>query len=151
MYANLAAVIGAQDAVLLGRRTYDYWSGYWPTATDEPFASFINGTPKHVVTSSTPDQEWANSTMVTGPVEAYVADLKDRPGGDIGIHGSIELAGSLLRAGLVDELRLVVAPALAGGGRRLFGADDLRRLELVDVERTPVGHVLLGYRVAATG
>ena len=61
------------------------------------------------------------------------------------------MAGSLLRAGLVDELRLVVAPALAGGGRRLFGADDLRRLELVDVERTPVGHVLLGYRVAATG
>ena len=65
MYANLATVIGAQTDVLLGRGTYDYWSGYWPTAEDEPFASFINGTTKHVFTSTTPDVDWPNSTTST--------------------------------------------------------------------------------------
>ena len=54
MFANLGRVIGSQDDILLGRGTYDYWVGFWPTSDVEPFASFINGTPKHVVMSSTP-------------------------------------------------------------------------------------------------
>lgn len=148
VFTNLGRVIGSQDAVLLGRGTYEYWVGYWPTSDVEPFASFINGTEKHVVASSPPAQEWANSTLVTAPAEEYVADLKQRAGGDIGIHGSIELARSLLRAHLVDELRLVVAPAVAGRGRRLFDGDgDLRKLDLLDLERTRSGALLLGYRV----
>jgi len=69
MYDNLGTVIGSQTDVLLGRGTYDYWSGYWPTATDEPFASFINGTTKHVFTSTAPEVEWANSTIVDSPAE----------------------------------------------------------------------------------
>ena len=73
---NLGRVIGSQDDVLLGRRTYDYWAGHWPTSDMEPFASFINTTPKHVVTSSAPAREWANSTLVTTPPAGYVADLK---------------------------------------------------------------------------
>jgi dihydrofolate reductase len=81
-------------------------------------------------------------------VEDLVRDLKARPGGDIGIHGSIELAQSLLDAGLVDELQLVVGPALGFPGRRLFaGADDIRRLELLSAIPTPSGSVLLAYRV----
>ena len=147
MYDNLGTVIGAQTDVLLGRGTYDYWSGYWPTATDEPFASFINGTTKHVFTSAAPDVEWANSTIVDTPAEQYVADLKQGDGGDIGIHGSIRLAQSLIAAGLVDELRLVVCPALADGGRR--GLSDIagqQQWELLDVRNTSDGQLLLGYR-----
>lgn len=148
VFANLDRVIGAQDAILLGRKTYEYWVDYWPTSDVEPFATFINDTPKHVFTSTTPSKEWANTTLVTTPVADYVTALKQAPGADIGIHGSIELARSLLRAGLVDELRLVVAPTIAGSGRRLFDGDGAQsRLELLDVERTASGTLLLGYRV----
>ena len=144
---NLGRVIGSQDDVLLGRRTYDYWAGHWPTSDMEPFASFINTTPKHVVTSSAPTREWVNSTPVTTPPADYVAELKAGPGGDIGIHGSIALAQSLLRARLVDELRLVVAPVVAGRGRRLFdGDDELQRLELIDVTSSPNGTLFLAFR-----
>ena len=147
---NLGRVIDKQDAVLLGRGTYDYWVDFWPTATMEPFASFINGTPKHVFASSKPAAEWAGSTFVeVAPVD-YVTELKQQDGGDIGIHGSIALAQTLLRAELVDELRLVIAPTLAGSGRRLFEPDaQLQRFELIDVERTPSGLALLGYRKRA--
>ena len=147
MYDNLSTVIGSQTDVLLGRGTYDYWSGYWPAATDEPFASFINGTTKHVFTSTAPDVEWASSTIVDTPAEQYVADMKQGDGGDIGIHGSIRLARSLVEAGLVDELRLVVCPAFADGGRRGFSdIAGLQKWELLDARSTSDGQLLLGYR-----
>lgn len=147
VFANLGRIIESQDTVLLGRNTYDYWVGSWPTSNVEPFASFINRTQKHVVTSSTPEQEWTNSTLVTEPVTEYVTRMERQPGGDVGIHGSIELARSLLRARLIDELRLVIAPAVAGHGRKLFeGEDTLQKFELLDVERTPTGKLLLAYR-----
>ena len=146
VFAHLGQVIGRQDDVLLGRGTYDYWADYWPTSDVEPFAGFINGTPKHVVTSSPLTRPWANTSVVAGPVPEHVAALKQRDGGDIGVHGSTTLARSLLRAGLVDELQLVVAPTIAGGGQRLFADDELRLLELRDVARTPSGILLLGYR-----
>jgi dihydrofolate reductase len=114
LIANLADVIGRQDDVLLGRGTYDYWSGYWPTANVQPFADFINGTPKHVFTSSRPEAAWRCSTFIDGPAEEYVAELKRGEGEDIGIT----LAQSLLHAGLVDELRLTVAPTVAARGIR---------------------------------
>jgi len=147
VFANLGRVIEPQSDILLGRGTYDYWVGYWPTSDSEPFASFINRTPKHVFSSSEPAEEWANTTIVTTPAAEYVAPLKHASGGDIGIHGSISLAQSLLRARLVDELRLVVAPTVAGHGRRLFADDDtLQPLELLDVQRSPQGTLFLAYR-----
>jgi dihydrofolate reductase len=146
---NLGRVIGTQDAVLLGRGTYDYWVGFWPSSEHEPFASFINGTPKHVFTSSALEGDWPASTMVTAPAQEYVADLKRQSGADIGIHGSISLARSLLGAELVDELRLVVAPTVAGRGRRLFeDGGPLQRFDLIDVDRTATGLLLLGYQKA---
>jgi dihydrofolate reductase len=145
LFENLRRVIGAQDAVLLGRGTYDYWVGYWPTSDNQPFADFINGTPKHVFTSSTPPETWSESTFVDAPAAGYVAELKQRPGGDIGIHGSISLARSLLEAQLIDELRLVIAPTVAGSGRRLFAGGDLHRFELLDVGRTETGALIAGY------
>jgi dihydrofolate reductase len=110
-------------------------------------ASFINGTRKHVFSSSAPEVEWGNSTLVTTPAADHVADLKAWPGRDIGIHGSIALARSLLRARIVDELRLVVAPVIAGSGRRLLDDDEAPlRLQLVDVARSPEGTLFLAYR-----
>ncbi|MBM7789547.1 dihydrofolate reductase family protein [Tenggerimyces flavus] len=149
IFDNLGQVIESQDAILLGRGTYDYWAGYWPTSELAPFAPFINGTTKHVFTSSKPDQDWPNSTFVDSPAEAYVADLKRQDGGDIGIHGSIKLSQALLRASLVDELRLVVASTVAGSGRRLFDDDALKKLELRASDRTPGGSLLLHYKVAS--
>jgi dihydrofolate reductase len=142
-------LIGNQDAVLLGRTTFDEWSRYWPASNDQPFADFINGVKKYVVTSTPLANEWNNAEVVTGPIADIVRDLKARPGRDIGVHGSITLAKSLLAAGLVDELVLVVGPVLDPTGRRLFeGLDDLRRLELVRATPTPGGTVWLTYRVS---
>jgi dihydrofolate reductase len=81
-----------------------------------------------------------------------VADLKREPGRDIGVHGSIRLARFMLRARLVDELRLVVAPTIAGNGRRLFPVADIHhRLELVDIDRSAKGTLFLRYQRPATG
>lgn len=152
LFENLGAVIATQDDVLLGRGTYDYWVGFWPKSDLEPFAGFINGTRKRVFTSSNPTEEWANSTIVHDSASDYVADLKREDGGDIGIHGSIDLSRTLIRADLVDELRLVVAPALAHKGRKIFNGEDdrgLGKLELLDNSRTDEGSLLLWYRFAS--
>jgi dihydrofolate reductase len=142
-------MIRHQDAVLLGRTTFDEWSAYWPTSAEQPFADFINGVRKYVVTSRPLTQAWRNADALSAPVIDAVRDLKARPGADIGVHGSITLARSLLAAGLVDELQLAVGPVLDPLGRRLFeGLEDLRRLELVAATPTPGGSVWLTYRVA---
>jgi dihydrofolate reductase len=142
-----AQMIGRQDAVLLGRNMFDEWSGYWPTSDEQPFADFINSVKKYVVTSRPLPDTWSNAEAVAGPVADIVRDLKARPGGDIGVHGSITLAQSLLAAGLVDELQLAVGPVLDPTGRRLFeGLADLRRLELVGATPTPDGTVWMTYR-----
>ncbi|GIM87272.1 dihydrofolate reductase family protein [Salinispora arenicola] len=152
MYANLARTIKSQDAVLLGRRTYDEWAPYWPTAEEQPFADFINGAPKFLFSSAPPAVGWANTTVVPAPATEYVRTLKERPGGDIGIHGSIRLAQALLAADLVDELRLVISPVVLGTGRRLLGDGDeqLRRWNLLRLEGTPSGAVLADYELSRT-
>ncbi len=144
-----ARLIGDQDAVLLGRSMYDEWSGYWPTSDEQPFADFINSVKKYVVTSTPLTTAWGDAEAVSGPIADVVRDLKARPGRDIGVHGSIELAQSLLAAGLVDELQLAVGPVLDPTGRRVFERlDDSRRLELLSATPTPSGSVWLAYRVA---
>jgi dihydrofolate reductase len=149
---NETKIIRTQDAVLLGRHMYDEWSQYWPTVEQQPFADFINRVKKYVVTSSPLSEVWHNSEAVSGPIEPLVRELKARPGGDIGVHGSIQLAQSLLAAGLVDELQLVVGPAFGFGGRRLFSStDDVSRLELLSARPAPSGSVLLAYRVLEQG
>jgi dihydrofolate reductase len=133
--------------VLLGRRTYDDWAGFWPSSDNEPFASFINGVQKFVVTSTPPEQNWANTTVVQGGLPGFVTELKRRSGGDIGVHGSIALTQSLLREGLVDELRLVIAPALQIHGRRLFDEGVPKRLSLTRNLTSPTGYLLLDFLV----
>jgi dihydrofolate reductase len=147
MDANLAAVIGTQDAVVLGRRSYDDWAGYWPGSDIEPFATFINGVAKYVATSTPLDRTWAGTTVVDGDLVECVRKLQTRPGGDIGVHASISVAQALLTAGVVDELRLVVAPSIAGGGRRLLDGVPALRLESIRSTTSPTGSLLLDYRV----
>jgi dihydrofolate reductase len=150
MGENLARVIAAQDAVLLGRRTWDDWAAFWPTSDIEPFATFINGVQKFVATSTAPALEWPQTKVVDGDLAEFVADLKQQPGGDIGLHGSIALAQSLLAADLVDELRLVVAPALQTHGRRLFERGGPQRLSLTRSATSPTGYLLLDYELNST-
>jgi len=146
MRENLGRVIAAQDVVLLGRRTYAEWAEFWPSSTNEPFASFINGVEKCVVTSTLSEVTWAQTTIINGGLIDTLSVMKQRSGGDIGIHGSIALTQSLLVSGLVDELRLVIAPSLHGKGRKLFeGAS--KRLTLTRNVTSPSGSLLLDFQV----
>ena len=147
MDANLAAVIATQDAVVLGRRSHEEWAAYWPGSDVEPFATFINGVTKYVATSAPLTREWAGSRVIDGGLVEFVRDLKARPGGDIGVHASISVAQSLLAAGLVDELRLVVAPGIAARGRRLLDGLPAIRFETIESTTSPTGYLLLRYRV----
>jgi dihydrofolate reductase len=148
MDENEERITSTQDTVLLGRGMFEEWVGYWPTVENQPFADFINRVKKYVVTSSPLTREWTNAEAVEGPASGLVRDLKARSGGDIGVHGSIQLAQSLLEAGLVDELQLVIGPAYGFPGRRLFpNPDTPARLELLSAARTPTGSLLLAYRI----
>ena len=147
MEANLGEVIATQDTVLLGRRMYDEWSRHWPKSDDQPFADFINNVHKYVATGTPLTTEWTNAEPIQGPVDDFVRELKAGDGGDIGVHGSIALTQSLLAAGLVDEVRLLVAPRVAGSGRRLFEDDTAHSLELVQSAASPSGSLLVHYNV----
>ena len=147
MHDNLDRVIATQDTVLLGRRTYDEWAEFWPRSEIEPFASFINAVEKFVVTSTAPEETWTNTRVVDGDLAEFVTKLKQQSGKDIGVHGSIALTQSLLEQGLVDELRLVIAPALQINGRKLFDNGTSRRLSLTRNVTSPSGHLLLDFRV----
>ena len=147
MDANLASVIGTQDAVILGRRSYDEWSEYWPGSEIEPFATFINGVAKYVASSTPLGRQWHNSTAIEGGLVPFVQDLKRSPGGDIGVHASISVAQALLAADAIDELRLVVAPAIAGRGRRLLDGLPPIRLESLRSAMSPRGYLLAAYRI----
>lgn len=145
--ANLAAVIATQDAVILGRRSYNEWAPYWPGSPIEPFATFINGVAKHVATSTPLDRDWANATAIRGGLVDFVRDLKQQEGGDVGVHASISVTQALLAGDVVDELRLVIAPSIAGSGRRLFDGLPSIKLESIRSERSPTGYLLADYRV----
>jgi len=147
MDANLAAVIGTQDAVILGRRSYTEWARFWPGSTVEPFATFINGVTKYVATSTPLDMEWANATAFEGGLVEFVRDLQQRPGGDIGVHASISVARALLAAGVVDELKLLISPRILGRGRQLFDGLPAIALEPVRSQLSPTGSLLVDYRL----
>jgi dihydrofolate reductase len=147
MDAKLGAVIDAQDTVILGRRSYEEWAEYWPGSEVEPFATFINTVAKRVATSTPLDRTWANTTVVNGELVQFVRDLKNQPGGNIGVHASISVAQALLAAGLVDELSLVIAPTIVGSGRRLLDGLPPIRLESIRTSTSPTGYLLVDYRV----
>ena len=145
--ATLAAVIATQDAVILGRHSYDEWVQFWPGSEMEPFATFINGVTKYVATSTPLDRDWANARVVDGGLVEFVRDLKQQRGGDVGVHASISVAQALLAADVVDELRLVIGPMIVGRGRRLLDGLPSIQLELIRSEISPTGYLLVDYRV----
>jgi dihydrofolate reductase len=112
----------AADALLVGRRTFEDFRGYWPqqSADTTGVTDYLNRVAKYVVSSTIGDPGWQNSTVLSGDPVERVASLKAAPGKDIVLTGSISLAHTLVAAGLVDEYRLFVYPAIQGRGRRLF-------------------------------
>ena len=153
---EMGAVVGeamaASDAFLLGRRTYEEWAAYWPTAAaaESPMAGPMNETPKFVASTTLERVGWQNSTLLEGDLGEAVAALKAKPGKNIGMSGSATLVRSLLEQGLVDELRLLVHPILLGSGARLFedGTAPVP-LELVDSRTFSTGVIDLTYRPVA--
>lgn len=130
------------DGLLLGRRTYEEFAESWPNMPDpdEPFARTMNGLPKYVASTTLADATWHPATVLSGDVPAKVAELKAQTGRELQIHGSARLGQSMLAAGLVDELRLVIAPVIVGSGRRLFPDGTAPTgLRLVRNESTPGG------------
>ncbi|WP_235506070.1 dihydrofolate reductase family protein [Arthrobacter sp. Leaf337] len=143
--------LGQADALLFGRRTYDNFSRDWPQITDpdDPFSEKMNGLPKYVASQSLKQATWAPTTILSGDVAAQVAELKRQPGRELQIHGSSRLAQSLLAAGLIDEVRLVIAPVVVGNGRRLFPVGGAPAgLRLVSSSTTPGGLAILVYESA---
>lgn len=147
MIAAMSAHIAAEDTILLGRVTYEEWAPYWPTSTDEPYASHINHTPKYVVSTTLDAVEWENSTLVTGDLAGVIARLKQQPGRNIGVAGSPTLVESLLQQDLLDKLTLMIHPVVVGHGKRLFkDGSALKRLELVESKTTPTGVLIATYQ-----
>lgn len=149
MGAAISRLFADQDAILLGRVTFTEWAAYWPTSTDEPYAGWLNRTPKYVA-STTLDSvdEWPNSELIKGSVADFVTELRRRDGGTIGVGGSPSLVRSLVEQNLLDELTLMIHPVVAGGGRKRLFADDaaLTRLELIDSQATSSGTLIATYR-----
>jgi dihydrofolate reductase len=138
----------AAEALLLGRKTYQGFADAWPSRDGE-FADKFNSMPKYVVSSTLKDPEWNNSTVLEGDVTDAVSKLRDEIDGDIVVHGSAQLAQTLLEADLVDELRLMVFPVVLGAGKRLFGeTGDKKPLKLADSKTVGDGVAIMIYRPA---
>jgi dihydrofolate reductase len=136
------------EALLLGRVTYEEFAAAWPSRNGE-FADRFNGLPKYVISSTLTDPEWNNSTVLSGEVVEEVSRLKRDLDGDIVVHGSVQLARTLLEQDLVDELRLMVYPVVLGAGERLFGeTGDKKPLRLVSAKAVGDGVTILIFEPA---
>jgi class 3 adenylate cyclase len=145
---NEGQVLSA-DALLLGRRTWQIWAAFWPTATG-PLAERMNAMPKYVASNTLAHAEWNNTTILSGDVARQIAELKDRPGGELVLYGSPSLLDQVLKDDLVDELRVLVYPVILGSGKRLFRDRlDTHHLRLVRSRTFESGVVLLWYEPAA--
>ena len=146
----ITSVYERMDAMLLGRVTYDIWSGYWPDHRgDDPISHGINVLPKYVPSTTLKDPTWQNTHVIDGDVEAAVRELKAQPGRDLLLQGSGVLLRWLLERDLVDELNLVIAPVILGDGLRLFAEKgQTHRMEPVASTVTPAGIMIQTYRPA---
>jgi dihydrofolate reductase len=147
---DFASKIAEEDAMLLGRKTYEEWLPFWPSSDIEPFASHINGVPKYVVSRTLKSVTWptkGKAHLLSGDLRDGVLALKDQPGGNIGVHGSPTLVGSLIKANVLDLLRLAVFPVVAGRGARLFeDGFPPERFQLIDSLTSKNGVAVLTYK-----
>ena len=138
------------EVLLQGRRTYEVSAAAWPERSGDPFADWINGAQKYVVsdTLAESDLTWTPTTIIRGnELVEKVSALREQPGGDIYVYGSLTLVRSLLAAGLVDELVLMIEPIMLGGGKTLFPADgEARQLELISAQTANTGVQICRYR-----
>jgi dihydrofolate reductase len=147
--ATLREQMDAQAALLLRRKTFEAFRGYWPGQTDDTtgIAAHLNRVPKYVVSSTLEEPRWANTTVLRGELADEVRALKTRVNGEIVVTGSIMLVHDLIAAGLVDEYRLFVYPIVVGRGRRLFeDAKNVPKLQLIVAKSYRSGVVVLIYR-----
>ena len=142
--------MAAADTMLLGRHTYEEFAGYWADkGSDVDFADVMNNTPKLVASTTLKAIDWQNSTLIRGDVTDELRRIKQQPGKHISITGSATLVRSLLREGLIDELRLLVHPIVVGSGKRLFESQDERiPLKLVESRTFSTGVLYLTYAPA---
>jgi dihydrofolate reductase len=134
--------------LLLGRKTYEIFAAYWPHVTD-PTADVLNRLPKYVASKTLDKVAWNNSTLLEGDVAEAVAELKRQPGEEIQVHGSGDLAQTLIRHDLIDEYRLWFMPVVLGTGKRLFGEGAVPLgMRLADTKTTSSGASLHVYERA---
>jgi dihydrofolate reductase len=139
----------ASDALLLGRVTYETFAPVWPHYTGE-LADKFNSMPKYMVSSTLENPEWSNTIVLRGDVVEEVTKLKERHEGDIVVHGSAQLAQTLIEHDLADAIHLQVYPVIVGAGKRLFGdTSATKRLRLAEAKTVGDGVHILIYEKAA--
>jgi dihydrofolate reductase len=123
----------AAEALLLGRRSYEFFAGRWPSRSSE-LADRLNSMPKYVVSSTLEDPDWNNTTLLKGDALDEVSKLKRELTGEIVVYASFQLLRTLLRHDLVDELRLMIYPVVLGAGERLFAeTSEMKPMRLLDI------------------
>ena len=148
MMAELRRKDESAEAVLLGRQTFEDFRSFWPRQADDPtgISDYLNQVQKYVVSSTLTDPGWEPTTVLDGDVVAAVRELKEQPGQDVVVTGSITLTHALIAAGLVDEYRLFTYPVVQGRGRRLFpDGVEVPRLRRLDAKTFGSGVTYAAY------
>jgi dihydrofolate reductase len=157
-YSDQATIEAATEgmagtgSLLLGRRTYEDFHGFWPSQTDNPFTEVLDNSLKYVASTTLAEPlPWRNSRLLDGDAADAVAELRRQPGKDMVVLGSGELVRSLRRRGLVDEYVLLIHPLVLGTGRRLFpDGGPATRLRLVRSRPTTTGVIIATYQPDAS-
>ncbi len=148
--AAMQEMMNAEDAQLYGRKTFEAMRGFWPNQTDDTtgVSAHLNAVDKYVISTTMDEPDWENSTVLHDDLVDEVQTLKDRPGANLGVTGSISVCRALIAAGLVDEYRLLSYPVVVGTGQRLFDIDGISTLKMALLDTTPFasGVVLLRYQ-----
>jgi dihydrofolate reductase len=148
MMESMSEFMGKPFDLVLGRRTYEIFAAHWPH-TDEPGAAELNRATKYVASRTLETLEWGPSQLLKGDVGEEVARLKKEDGPELQVHGSSDLIQTLLRAGVIDQFRVMIFPVVLGSGKRLFGEGaPPGRLKLVDSQVSSTGVVMATYEPA---
>jgi dihydrofolate reductase len=147
----VTALQGESFDLLLGRRTYDIWSGYWPKAPASPLSDALNAATKYVATHRPESLEWGPFERLGPDIVGDIRRIKSQDGPDLILWGSSTLTSALLAHGLADEVLLLVYPVLLGKGKRFFAeGTPPRAFELANTKAFPSGIVMINYKAAGS-